>query len=641
MKSLREYRILLRPNDGVSVSFSSLGSSKESSELEIYDISSSGVGLFSTLPFEPSELLNIVISYHDITLKGVVKVAHCQVHYERTDRFFVGLEFQDQDLVSSEELIFHIIENMSKKRMKTLMFDILQNEGLVINDEDQLKLSSTIVLDLFSLFSRYTNSFDLMYLFAQEVRRKIGAKTFRFYRYDEDYKNVFEKQFVDSNTELAYYPIIGAIKEVYETGKVVYSRISKKNDESFYNMFKAVNSEVVHTYLLAPVYDKNGVKVGIIEYTNKENNELFNTHDVGEVKLLAFVLGLTFSIDYNYDIDNYVKKLAAFYNDGVLIGPSEQNRYLNSTIMQAAQSDENLFITGEYGTGKKLIGIIVHEKSKRNSHLIGHLNCHSIQDNEDISSIFKSDKRHSGYLEMYNGGTIVIKDINFLSYKQQKQLHEILLEGHDIRVIATSTESYEVLSHQPHFFIDLLELLAGKVIRVPSLRERPEDITPLIHFFTYSICMDSNFSPKLISNEVINKFHNYDWPGNISELKIAISRLIALQRDSNVIKYRQIRTIPILDRELSSNVADSLGITMEISLNGLDLSYEEFEDLYFYFFVEHLIKNKNLEIFEISHYLDIPIDQIKEKLFIVGKKVEETFGVHSNLIDYFLEKQAA
>ena len=242
---------------------------------------------------------------------------------------------------------------------------------------------------------------------------------------------------------------------------------------------------------------------------------------------------------------------------------------------------------------------------------------------------------------MYNGGTIVIKDINFLSREQQSALYDILKEEHDIRIVATSTESHEVLDKYSGFHPELLDLVSSKIIRVPSLRERKEDITPLLHFFSYNVCSKNNYSPKLISSEVINKFVNYDWPGNISELKIAISRLISLQRDSNVIKYRKIRTIPILDRELSSIVPDTFGISMEIVLSGLDLSYEEFEDLYFYFFVEHLIKRSNLEIFEISNYLEIPIDQIKERLFIVGRKVEELFGVHSNLIDYFLEKQAA
>ncbi len=641
MKSLREYRILLKPEDDVLLVLKSINGNKSELNIQLYDISSSGVAIFTSMALNVGDILNICIRYKSYEIESIVKVIHVGQDIEKTDNFFCGLEFQEQDLLSVEELIFEIIGNMSKQRMKILMFDILQNEGLVINNDNDFKLSTTVILDLFSLFSRYTNSFDLMYLFAQEIRRKIGADTFRFLKYDEDFKNVSIHDFKNRSAEKSYYPIIGSIKDVFDTGKSMYSRLSKNNEDSFYKMFTSINDVKVNTFLLSPVFDKNGIRIGIVEYTNKENNELFTIEDINDVKLLAFILGVTFSIDYDFNIDSYVKKLTAFYNDGVLIGPSEQNRYLNSTIKEAANSDENVFISGEFGTGKKLIGVILHEKSVRNAHLIGHVNCHNLDDNEDIRHLFNSDKRHSGYIEMYNGGTIVIKDINFLSREQQSALYDILKEEHDIRIVATSTESHEVLDKYSGFHPELLDLVSSKIIRVPSLRERKEDITPLLHFFSYNVCSKNNYSPKLISSEVINKFVNYDWPGNISELKIAISRLISLQRDSNVIKYRKIRTIPILDRELSSIVPDTFGISMEIVLSGLDLSYEEFEDLYFYFFVEHLIKRSNLEIFEISNYLEIPIDQIKERLFIVGRKVEELFGVHSNLIDYFLEKQAA
>ena len=145
------------------------------------------------------------------------------------------------------------------------------------------------------------------------------------------------------------------MKEVYEKGITKNSRLSKKlGNDAFYKMFNVVNNIEIDTYLLAPVYDKNGIKLGIIEFSNKENKEVFNEQDIKEVKILSFILGITFSMDFNFENEKYAKKLKAFYNEGILIGPSEQNRYLNSFISESASHNDPILISGEFGVGKKL-----------------------------------------------------------------------------------------------------------------------------------------------------------------------------------------------------------------------------------------------------------------------------------------------
>ncbi|MEE3079438.1 MAG: sigma 54-interacting transcriptional regulator [Bdellovibrionota bacterium] len=646
MKSLREYRILLKKDDGVEISFFKIGhnslNSHSDNNYNLYDISSSGVGIKCETPLKTNEVYNISISYKSHRFDTVAKVVHSTYSRSEKDIYIVGLEFQDQDNEHIEKFIKNIISGMSKDRKRSLMYEILKNEGLVLNyGMKDIELSSSILLDLFTMFSKYSNSYGLMYLFLEEVKRKIGAEDFRFYRIDDDSKNISVYDFSTGEISSNYFPIIGVMKEVYEKGITKNSRLSKKlGNDAFYKMFNVVNNIEIDTYLLAPVYDKNGIKLGIIEFSNKENKEVFNEQDIKEVKILSFILGITFSMDFNFENEKYAKKLKAFYNEGTLIGPSEQNRYLNSFISESASHNDPILISGEFGVGKKLIGVIIHEKSKRSNHTIGHINCHNIDDIQSINKVFNSDQYHVGYKEQYSGGTIIIKDINFLGEVEQKELYKQIMDSSDIRFIATSTMSFEVLSHEPWFNKDLLEYFSKKHIRIPSLRERPEDIVPLTHFFAYESCVENNLTIKNISSDVINIFQSYDWPGNVSELKIAIDRLISLQTENNLIKYKRIKTVPIVDRDLGSSLNDSFGLNFEIVINNTDITFEDFEELYFYFYVTDLIDKKGLSFFDVSELIDMPIDNIKEKLFVSAKKVENYFGVSIDSVNEYLEKSA-
>ncbi len=644
MKSLREYRILLKADDGVSALFSHAGHNPSNANLldeyTLHDISSSGIGIKCDHAFKVNEIYNITLSYNSRQFESVIKVVHCTFSREEKDVYLTGLEFQDQSNEHIEEFIHAIISDMSKSRKRELMYEILKNEGLVVDHEEQsLELSTSIVLDLFSMFSKYSNSYGLMYLFLEEVKRKIGARTFRFYKIDEETKNISVYDFEKGEQSKNYFPIIGVMKDIYEKGMTINSRLSAKlGEDPFYKMFKVVNQVEINSFLLTPVYDKNGVRLGIIEFTDKEDHQLFSEFDIKEVSILSFILGVTFSIDFNYQTEKYAKKLKAFYNDGVLIGPSEQNRYVNSFITENSKNSDPIFISGQFGVGKKLVGVIIHEKSDRSNHPIGHINCHNIDDSISLSKVFNSDQFHSGYKEQYSGGTIIVKDINFLGLKEQEELLKEISSTQDIRFIATSTESFEVLGHSKEFLPELLEYFSVHQVRIPSLKERTEDIVPLIHFFTYDICLENNLTMKSISSDIFNIFQSYDWPGNISELKIAIERLIILQADSSLVKYKRIKTLPIVDKDLNANILDTFGLNFEIVVHNTDITFEEFEELYFYFYVTDLLENKNMSFFEISELLDVSIDSIKEKMSFSAKRVEEHFEVEIESVNTFLEK---
>jgi len=648
LKKLRQYRIPIKTSDNVIVDIVSESKSLSSLnvDIELVNISSSGVGVYIPSHHILDEVFDVELRFQKLYLTGRAHVVRRTKEETREFDDYVGVEFVEVDVFLLQNFIHDIVSNMSSRRLKKLMVDMIENEGrAVINENEDLEVSAYILTELFHAFEKYNNSYSLMFLFAQEVKRTINAEKFRFYMFEHDGKDVSIFDFEEGKPSSSVLPISGHIKDVKDTGKIIRSRLSKKNvDDQFYSLLQTLFDVNIDTFILAPVIDKSGMTVGVIEFSNKSNHELFNEKDLYEVSLLSTIIGLNFSLHNDTENFEYAKKLQEFYDAGHLIGTSEESRYLNSFIDTTSLTEDNVFISGEYGVGKKLIAVNMHNKSPRSIHGIGHVNCHDIETEKDLTRVLSSDGEHTGILDFYSGGTIVFKDINFLSVELQEKLYNELVLRDDIRFMATSTQTLETLERDVGhdvIYRPLISFLSTKSVRVPALRERKEDIIPLTHFFAYQLCQSSDLAPKNISAEVLNHFSNYDWPGNISELRIALDRLIILGRDLKTLVYKRTRVLPLLDREIDHDFTIGLDLNHDFLDQSDAISSGDFEELYFYFYVEELVGMKHYEFFELAEHFDMEYDQFYERLFHAHDKALTYFGVNSELVSIYLEDKAA
>jgi transcriptional regulator with GAF, ATPase, and Fis domain len=643
LKKLRQYRIPIKSNDNVEVDIISESKSFSSMciKIDLANISSSGVGIHISTPTTLDDVFEVQLKYNKTIISGMGQVVRRYTDDAKEYIDYVGIEFVEIDSILLQNFIYDIVSNMPSKRLRGLMMDMIENEGRsVLTEEDSLEVSASIVTDLFHVFQKYNNSHELMYLFAQEIKRNIGAKDFRFYMFEHEGRDVSIFDFKEGKAKDSILPLAGHIKEVRDSGKVIKSRLTKgKNDDQFYNLLQTLFDINIDTFMLAPVVDKWGMIVGVIEFSNKDNHELFTEEDYYEVSLLSTIIGLNFSLTGETENFDYAKKLIKFYEKGLLIGTSEESRYLNSFMESSGKTDDNILICGEYGVGKKLIAIGIHERSERSSHGLGHVNCHDIDSEKSLKYFLNSQGEHIGALDLYSGGIIVFKDINFLEKELQEKLHEELKARDDIRFIATSTQTVESLVKEDHY-LPLFDFFAGKSVRVPALRERKEDVIPLIHFYAYQLCLENDLAPKSISQEIINYFSSYDWPGNISELKIAIERLIILGRDLKTLVYKRNRVLPLLDREIDHDFTFGLDLHHDFLDHSDVFSSGDFEELYFYFYVEELVEMKNYSFTELSAVFDLDQQSFYEKLYHAHDTMYKYFGVNSELIGYYLEDKA-
>ncbi|MFD2761505.1 sigma-54 interaction domain-containing protein [Lentibacillus juripiscarius] len=231
-----------------------------------------------------------------------------------------------------------------------------------------------------------------------------------------------------------------------------------------------------------------------------------------------------------------------------LIFTSEKMRYLIKQAKKAAAVNSTVLIQGESGTGKGLIANLIHQQSHRQNNEFLTINCAAIPEDLLESELFgytsgaftgARNTGKKGLIESANHGTVFLDEIGDMPLKLQPKLLQLIQDqefipvgGHetkkvDVRILAATNNKLDQLVAERKFREDLYYRLNVIELEVPSLRERPEDITPLIHYFL-NIFNKKHKGSRLISNEAMNLLSSYSWPGNIRQLQNIIERSVIM-----------------------------------------------------------------------------------------------------------------
>ena len=231
-----------------------------------------------------------------------------------------------------------------------------------------------------------------------------------------------------------------------------------------------------------------------------------------------------------------------------MIGASAPIQKIRETIEKVAPTDARILITGDNGVGKELVARWVHEKSNRASGPMVEVNCAAIPSELIESELFGHEKgsftsaikQRIGKFESANGGTLFLDEIGDMSANAQAKVLRALQEGKitrvgadkdinvDVRVIAATNKDLLKEVESKTFRLDLYHRLSVILIHVPSLNERRDDIPMLVDQFLTDICNDYGVARKSVSDEAINLLQQYNWTGNIRELRNVVERLVIL-----------------------------------------------------------------------------------------------------------------
>lgn len=236
---------------------------------------------------------------------------------------------------------------------------------------------------------------------------------------------------------------------------------------------------------------------------------------------------------------------------GLVKGVSEASRRLNDYVELVAPTNMSVLITGESGTGKEQIAKSIHLQSKRKDAPFIAVDCGAIPKEIASSEFFGHIKGSftgaindkTGHFEAANGGTLFLDEIGNLTYELQVQLLRALQERRikpvgsnnevevDIRVVTATNEDLSQAVKEGDFREDLYHRLNEFSIKVPALRERKEDLMLFANQFLEEANADLEKDVLGFSDEAIHAFKNYNWPGNLRELKNMVKRAVLLTKD--------------------------------------------------------------------------------------------------------------
>ncbi len=227
---------------------------------------------------------------------------------------------------------------------------------------------------------------------------------------------------------------------------------------------------------------------------------------------------------------------------------------LFETIVDVAQSDASVLITGETGTGKELVARAIHAQSPRCYAPFIAINCGAFTDHLLESELFGHEKgaftdaknTKKGRLEMVNAGTLFLDEVGDISMKMQIDLLRVLENREfsrvggtvtlhsDFRVIAATHQDLREAIHKKTFRSDLFYRLNVVHLHVPPLRERPEDIPLLAQHFLRCYATETNKKIDSIEPETMAALQRYPWPGNVRELENVIERAVVLGKKRKI-----------------------------------------------------------------------------------------------------------
>lgn len=253
----------------------------------------------------------------------------------------------------------------------------------------------------------------------------------------------------------------------------------------------------------------------------------------------------------NFILKKEINQDYAFEN---IIGQSDTIKYVLYRVQQVAPTNTSVLIEGETGAGKQIFAYAIHALSKRKDQPMFKVNCAALSPTLVESELFGhekgaftgADKTVKGRFEVADGGTLFLDEIGELPMNLQAKLLRVLQDGEferlgstqtkkvDVRIIAATNKILKNEINEGRFRKDLYYRLSAYPITVPPLRERKEDIPPLISYYVEKFSREMGKIIDSVPKAMIDKLTNYSWPGNVRELQNVIERAVVLSQGNSL-----------------------------------------------------------------------------------------------------------
>lgn len=425
--------------------------------------------------------------------------------------------------------------------------------------QDQLKL----ILDLTNQVVSNLEFQELLRAASASVRRVMHCDAAAIMLADTEARHlrVYALDYPESRgvfTEGALVPIESTPHgDSFKTGKpAVVNRLDPA--EMPPEMYSKASAEGLHSFCDVPLISKNRL-LGVLAVARREENA-FGEDEVAFLTQVAnqVAIGVENALSYSEiaELKNRLAQEKLYLEDEIrgemdfegIVGQSSGLRHVLNLVETVAPSDSTVLLLGETGTGKELIARAIHDSSRRKDRTFVKLNCAAIPTGLLESELFGHERgaftgaiaQKIGRLELADEGTLFLDEVGDIPLEIQPKLLRALQEREferlgssqtkkvNIRLVAATNRDLEKMIENREFRSDLYYRLNVFPIRIPPLRERPEDIPLLVRYFAQKYGRRMEKKIESIPAAAMKKISLWHWPGNIRELENFIERSVIL-----------------------------------------------------------------------------------------------------------------
>ena len=429
--------------------------------------------------------------------------------------------------------------------------------------QDQLKL----ILDLTNQVVSNLEFHDLLRAASGSVRRVMGCDAAAIMLADAEAKQlrVHALDYPDSRgifVEGALVPIEGTMPgDSFKSGKpMVVNRLDPS--EMPPEMYKKASAEGLNSFCDVPLISKDRL-LGVLAVARRDENA-FDEEEVAFLIQVAnqVAIGVENALAYSEiaELKNRLAQEKLYLEEEIrgemdfegIVGQSSALRHVLNLVETVAPSDSTVLLLGETGTGKELIARAIHDRSRRKDRTFVRLNCSAIPTGLLESELFGHERgaftgaisQKIGRLELADQGSLFLDEVGDIPLEIQPKLLRALQEREferlgstftkkvNVRLVAATNRDLDKMIENREFRSDLYYRLNVFPIRIPPLRERPEDIPLLVRYFAQKYGRRMEKKIESIPTAAMKKLSSWHWPGNIRELENFIERSVILTHGS-------------------------------------------------------------------------------------------------------------
>lgn len=419
----------------------------------------------------------------------------------------------------------------------------------------------SLLLSLFKDITHFGDKEGFLDSMLEEVIRILNAQRSSIFLINPDTNELEAVAALGlDKTGLKFDYRLGIAGSVFTTG-VALNICTESDDSRFNNAFDEKNGFETKSIICYPIHNREDKIIGVIEVINKRNEDRFTIEDEKTMKVLALVFSSVFHSFNPISTTSKIRRFSAPYDrQYAIIGNTPGIKSMRNSISKLKDLDSPVLISGEKGVGKGLYATVLHYEGKRGLHEVTTVDC-KLKDLKRLEAMLFGPNEEECVFTKTQGGTVVLRHIEDLSFEWQERLFEQIVNkgiqggivSFDCRIMATSVKDLAIMTDEGGFYRDLYEYMSQAQINLEPLRRREDDIEMLVEYFLKIECKRQGLLLKSFSKKVMDQIKQYDWPGNIYELKKCVERAVLYHPKSHIIS----------DIEISDGVAPLVDISMK------------------------------------------------------------------------------